>query len=344
MRKKKDARSISRDGQEAIRLQAVKAVLGGMKKIDAAEHFGIHRGTVQRWMKEYREGGKRALKKKKQGRPQGKKIDQKQAKMISRLITDKTPDQLKLPFMLWTRDAVRELVHYRTGVYVSLPTVGRWLKDWGFTPQKPVRRAFEQDPVAVQRWLDEKYPAIRKAAKKEGAQIHWGDEMGMRSDHQTGTSYGLRGKTPVIPGTGKRFSCHMVSTVTNRGTLRFMIFKERFKADVFVRFLRRLIKSSKRKVYLIVDGHPVHKSGKVKKWVEKNKKDVRLFYLPSYSPELNPDEFLNQDVKSNAVGRRRAESQSELMADVRGYLRSTQKQPEIVRSYFHAPSVKYAMS
>jgi transposase len=341
--RQKDARSISAEAQEALRLRTVDAVRSGMSKVEAAEIFGVNRGTVHRWMKEYREGGKRALKKKKQGRPKGKRIGNEDSRMIARTITDRTPDQLKLPFMLWTREAVRDLVHKRTGIFVSLPTVGRWLKDWGFTPQKPVRRAFEKDPDAVKRWLAEEYPKIRKSAKKAGAQIHWGDEMAMRSDHQAGTTYGLKGKTPVIPGTGRRFSCFMISTVTNRGTLRFMVFKKKFKAEVFIEFLRRLIKSSRQKIFLIIDGHPVHRSAKVKKWVEKSKKKIRIFFLPSYSPELNPDEFLNQDVKSNAVGRRRAESQAELMADVRGYLRSTQKQPEIVKSYFHAPSVRYAL-
>ena len=195
----------------------------------------------------------------------------------------------------------------------------------------------------MEQWLKEKYPLIRRKAKQEGAEIHWGDEMGMRSDHQTGRTYGRKGKTPVIPGTGRRFSCHMISSVTNRGTLRFMVFYKRFKAEVFIAFMRRLVRSTKQKVYLIVDGHPAHKAGKVKKWVEKHKKSINVFYLPPYSPELNPDEMLNNDVKSNAVGRRRAGSIDEMMADVRGYLRSTQKRPEIVRSYFRAPMVQYAL-
>ena len=343
MNKQRDARSNSREAQEAIRLQAVKAVRGGMRVPVAAKHFGVHRGTVQRWMKEYREHGMRGLKMKRQGRPPGKTINAKQGRKIARMVEDRTPDQLKLPYMLWTRESVRDLIHEETGIFVSLSTVGRWLKEWGFTPQKPVRQALEKNPEAVQYWLEEDYPGIRKEAKAEGAEIHWGDETGMRSDHQTGTSYGRRGKTPVIRGTGKRFSCHLISTVTNQGTLRFMVFKERFTANVFLRFLRRLVKSAGRKVYLIVDSHPVHKSAKVKRWIERNRNRIRLFYLPTYSPELNPDEFLNQDVKSNAVGRRRAVNQSELVADVRGYLRSTQKQREIVKGYFHAPSVRYAM-
>lgn len=343
-KKKQDARSLSPETKEAIRLRAVDAVVGGMKVNDAAKHFGVHRGTISMWLKKYREGGRRALRKRKHGRPKGKSIDGWQASVIVRTIQDRTPDQLKMPFMLWTREAVRDLIADKFDLHVSLMTVGRWLKCWGFTPQKPTRRAFEQDAEEVRRWLEEEYPKIRKAAKKEGAEIHWGDEMGMRSDHQAGTSYGLKGRTPVIPGTGRRFSCNMISTVTNRGTLRFMIFKEKFKAGVFLKFLKRLVKSSRRKVYLIVDGHPVHKAGKVKKWLRGNTDNILLFYLPAYSPELNPDEFLNNDVKSNAVGRRRAQDREDLIADVRGYLRSTQRQPAIVKRYFMAPSVQYAIT
>lgn len=340
----KDARSLSRDAQEVIRLKVVAAVSGGMKIKDAARIFGVHRGTVSMWLKKRRELGPKALRKQRQGRPAGKKmISEKQARQIVRLITDKTPDQLKLPFMLWTREAVRDLVRERTGVTASLMTVGRWLKAWGFTPQKPVRRAFDQDPEAVRLWLEEEYPAIRRAAKREGAEIHWCDEMGLRSDHQSGTSYGLKGETPVIPGTGQRFGCNMISSLTNRGRLRFMVFKERFRVGVFLKFLRRLVRNEGRKLYLIVDGHPVHKASAVKKWLSRHGDEIRLFYLPAYCPELNPDEFLNHDVKANAVGRRRAKNQTEMLSDVRGYLRSTQKQPEVVANFFHAPSVKYAM-
>jgi transposase len=259
-----------------------------------------------------------------------------------KLISDRCPDQLKLPFALWTRDAVGELLAKRFGVHVSVWTVGRLLRKWGFTPQKPLRRAYERDPVAVQKWLDEEYPAIRRAAKREKAEIHWGDEMGLRSDHQTGTSYGRKGHTPVIPGTGQRFRCNMISTITNRGRLAFMVFKKRFTADVMIEFVRRLIRHRPRKVFLIVDGHPVHRSRKVKRWLDKHCKHIRLFLLPGYSPELNPDELLNQDVKSNALGRQRPKHQHEMIDQVRSYLRSTQQQPEIVKRYFQEEHVAYA--
>jgi hypothetical protein len=223
-------------------------------------------------------------------------------------------------------------------------TIGRWLRRWGFTPQKPVRRAWEQNSKEVKRWLRLRYPRVRREAKAEGAQIHWGDEMGLRSDHQAGTTYGRKGHTPVIPGTGQRWRCNMISTVTNQGTLRFMVFKQRFRTEVFVEFLERLVRSAGRRVYLIVDEHPVHKSAEVQRWLRKHRKQIRMILLPTYSPDLNPDEFLNNDVKANAVGRRRPASRGEMMTGVRTYLRSTQKHPEVVKSYFHPPSVCYAMA
>jgi len=250
------------------------------------------------------------------------------------LITDRCPDQLKLSFALWTREAVRQLIEERYGLSISVWTARRYLKRWGLTPQKPVRRAYEQNPRAVQQWLDQDYPAIRRQARKECAQIHWSDEMGMRSDHQAGRSYGLKGHTPVIPGTGQRFGCNMISAVTNRGRLAFMVFKKRFTGTVMIVFLRRLIKQNKQKVFLIVDGHPVHRSRQVKRWIHRNRKRIRLFYLPGYSPQLNPDELLNQDVKANAVGRQRPKDQPEMIQQVRSYLRSTQRRPQVVQNYF----------
>jgi transposase len=325
-------------------LLAVAAVQNGAPVGQTAKQFGVNRGTVSMWLKKRREGGEAALRKKRQGRPPGKKISAGQARVVIRAIVDHTPDQLKLPFALWTREAVRDLIAKRFGLRVSVMTAGRWLKSWGMTPQKPVRKAFEQDPEAVRRWLEEEYPIIRKWAKQEGAEIHWGDEMGMRSDHQTGTSYGLKGQTPVIPGTGQRFGCSMISTITNRGTLRFMVFKGSFQAPVMIRFLKRLLQSVRGKIYLIIDSHPVHRSRRVKKWVADKPRRIKVFYLPAYSPDLNPDEYLNNDVKGNAVGRRRAMTQGELMADVRGYCRSTQKRPEIVKKFFEAPQVRYALN
>jgi transposase len=297
---------------------------------------------VGKWVKKYREGGARALRARKRGRPSKSSLLPWQAAQIAKAVVHRYPEQLKLPFYLWTREAVAELIERKFEIRLSRWTVGRYLAQWGFTPQKPMRKAFEQDPGQVRRWLDEKYPEIRKLAKLKKAEIYWGDEMGLRSDHACGRSYGRRGETPVIPGTGQRFGCNMVSVITNRGRLYFMIFKRRFRAEVLMEFLRRLVRQVSRYIFLIIDQHPVHVAAKVKKWFKKNEKRIQVFYLPSYSPDLNPDEKLNQDVKSNAVGRRRPHDQNQMMRNVRSYLYSRQRKPHVVKKYFQADSVRYA--
>lgn len=338
----KDARSLPPVAQEDIRRKAIKAVLSGTKQVEAAALFGVTRQAVGKWVKAYRQGGGKAIKAKRQGRPRGGSLLPWQSAQIAKTVIDRCPDQLKLPFYLWTREAVGQLIERRFSIRLSVWTVGRYLARWGFSPQKPVRRAFERNPEAVERWLKEEYPAIRKEARKEKAEIHWGDEMGLRSDHTTGRSYGRRGQTPVIAGTGMRFRCNMISAITNKGKLNFMVFKHRFEAEVFKEFLSRLIKQSEKKVFLIIDRHPVHRSLKVKKWLLTKEKHIRIFFLPAYSPELNPDEMLNQDVKSNAVGRKRAHSLNEMIANVRSFLWGRQRRPYIVKKYFKEKHVQYA--
>ena len=338
-----DARRLAPAAQEHLRRQVVRAIRDqGMSQVEAGRVFGVSRGAIHNWLRAVEQGGTAALKARKRGPKPHSRLAGHQAATVVRLIENRCPDQLRLPFALWTREAVQELIARRFGIDVSVWTVGRYLRAWGFTPQKPVRRAYEQDSAAVRRWLVEQYPRIRRRAKAEKAEIHWGDEMGLRSDHQVGTSYGRRGKTPVIAGTGQRFGCNMISAITNRGRLSFMVFRRRFTAPVFVTFLRRLVRQVGRKVFLIVDRHPVHRSRAVERWLAEHPERLRLFYLPGYSPRLNPDELLNQDVKSNAVGRRRPQDQHEMMGAVRSYLRSTQKQPQIVQRYFHQQDVRYA--
>lgn len=338
----KDFRSLSSEAQEAIRKQAVAAALAGRAQKEVAEIFGVSRQAVNGWVQTYRKGGKKALKAKPRGRPKGGSLEPRQAAQIARAVADRHPEQLKLPFYLWTREAVSLLIEQRFGVRLSVWTVGRYLADWGFTPQKPVRRAFEQNPGEVRKWLEERYPEIRRRAKREKAQIFWGDEMGLRSDHAVGRSFSRKGVTPVTYGTGQRFGCNMISAITNRGKLCFMVFKERFTASVFKEFLKRILRQVKGNIFLIIDGHPVHRARAIKNWLDDDGSRIHLFFLPGYSPELNPDEMLNNDVKSNSVGRRRAKSQSELIGNVRGYLRSRQHQPHVVRNYFNEAHVRYA--
>lgn len=340
---KPDARKLSPDAQEDLRRRVMAAVREGMGVTEAARVFQVTRQSIHNWMNAVEEGGVAALRARKRGPKKGSGLLRPhQAASVVRSITAGCPDQLRLPFALWTREAVCALVARRFGIEMSVWTAGRCLARWGLTPQKPLRRAYERDPAAVKRWLEEEYPAITRRAKAERGEIHWGDQMGLRSDHQAGTSYSKRGVTPVIPGTGRRFRCNMMSAITNRGRLAFMVFTESFTAEVCIRFLKRLVRHAGRKVFLIVDGHPVHKSAKVRRWLAANGASIEMFTLPPYSPDLNPDEYLNQDVKTNALGRRRPRDRREMVAGVRSYLRGTQRRPEIVKRYFHAEPVRYA--
>jgi len=343
MATKPDARKLSPAAQEDMRRRVVAAVREqGMFQVEAARTFQVSRASIYNWLTAVEQGGLSALRARKRGPKPHSLLKGHQAATIVRMIDDRCPDQLHLPFALWTREAVQQLIARRCGISLSVWTAGRYLAKWGFTPQKPLRQAYEQDPTAVKHWLEERYPAIRAQAKAEKAEIYWGDEMGLRSHHQTGTTYGRQGKTPTIPGTGKRFGCNMISAITNRGHLLFMVFKQRFASAVFLAFLKRLIRQVGRRAFLIVDGHPAHRAAAVKRWLVREAARLRMFYLPWYSPKLNPDEMLNQDVKSNAVGRRRPADQREMVANVRGYLRSTQKQPQVVRSLFQEVNVRYA--
>ncbi len=341
----KDSRSLDQSAQEILRIKAVKALIGGKKQIEVAQTFGVSLRAINNWWRIYRDHGLSGLRKKSR-RPksadEGGKLKGWQCASIVRTIIQKTPDQLQFGFMLWTRDAVAELIKKRFNVKISKWTVGRLLKQWGMSPQKPVRQAYQQQPEVVKNWINKEYPRIAQNALKEKAEIQWGDEMGIRSDDQIGRTYGKVGKTPVVKVSGQRFSCQMISTVTNRGNLRFMVFEGKFNADVCITFLKRLIKGSTKKVYLILDGHPVHKSKKVKSWIAKNAEKISLFILPAYSPELNPDELLNQDVKTNAVRKKRAINKVELKQNLIGYLRGRQKRPDLVRRYFEAKHVRYA--
>src|SRR5665213_40275 len=317
----------------------------GLSQTEAARVFGVARGTVSRWMGLVERVGRRALKARRRGRPPVSRLAPHEAATTVRSIVSGCPEQLLLPFALWTREAVQELLLRKFDLQVSVWTVGRYLRAWGLTPQKPVRRAYEQNPVAVRKWLAEEYPSIRAQARQFKAQIHWLDEMGLRSDHQAGRSYGRPGQPPLVFGTGQRFRCNMISAITNRGRLAFMIFRQRFTARVFLNFLGRLLRltrKTRRKIFLIVDGHPVHKARSVRRWLAEHAQQIRIFCLPSYSPELNPDELLNQDVKTNALGRVRPVNVQEMMGNLRSYLRITQARPELVKRYFRERRVQYA--
>lgn len=337
-----DFRSLAPQAQEAVRLKVMAALQQGRSISEVARLFGVSRQAVHTWIGRRRKGGKRALRAQRRGRPPGGSLTSTQERTICRLITDHCPDQLKLPFYLWTREAVVHLIAQRCGVCLSVWTAGRLLAKWGFTPQKPTRRAFEQDSQEVGSWLRRQYPAIRALARREKALIFWADEMGLRGDHAAGRSFSPQGQTPVILGTGQRFRCNLISALTNRGQLQFMVFKERFTVAVFLKFLRRLLRQNRRRIFLIIDNHPVHLARATLRWFKTRRRQLRVYFLPGYSPELNPDEYLNQDVKTNAVGRTRPLDRQEMIGNVRAYLRSTQTHAWLVKRYFQAEHVRYA--
>ena len=337
-----DFRSLTPQAQETIRFKAMAALKEGRSQTEVARIFGVTRQAIHGWIARQQAAGIGGLRARRRGRPPGGRLSPKEERKICRLITDHCPDQLKLPFYLWTREAVAHLIAQRCGVRLSVWTAGRMLARWGFTPQKPTRRAFEQNAQAVGSWLKRKYPAIRALARREKALIFWADEMGLRSDHAAGRSFSPQGRTPVIPGTGQRFRCNMISAITNRGQLQFMVFKERFTTSVFLKFLRRLRRQNRRKIFLIIDSHPVHVAQATWRWFKGCRANLRVYFLPGYSPELNPDEYLNQDVKTNAVGRTRPLDRKEMIGNLRAYLRSTQANRSLVKRYFQAEHVRYA--
>jgi transposase len=339
-----DARKLSTDAQQALRYQVIRLRKQGRTHVEISAITGIHRSTSVAWWNRYKNEGKKAIKIKKRGRPVGscRKLNKEQENEIRRAIRDKCPDQMKLPFALWTRQAVKQLIRKLWGIEVPIRTIGDYLKRWNFTPQKPLKRAYEQNPKAVKKWLNEEYPAIRQKAKKEGAEIHWGDETGLCNDSYHGKSYAPRGKTPAIRLSARCKRVNQISTVTNQGKVRFMIYKDRMNADTFIKFMKRLIKDADRKVFLILDNLRVHHSYKARDWLQEHTEQIEVFYLPSYSPELNPDEYLNCDLKAGVHSGSPARTQKQLKAKALSHLRKLQKMPGRVAKYFKHPKISYA--
>ena len=342
---KEDARKLKPEQQKEKRKIALRMRIKGHEFSEIGEVVGVHPRTVQYWWSRYQaEGIKSAIDGGQRGTELGSRrtLSVAQEWAVQELMREKMPDQLKLSFALWTRAAVQELIRQRFKIAMPIRTVGEYLKRWGFTPQKPLKKAYEQKPEAVEAWLRDRYPAIAKQAKNEGGEIHWGDETGVRSDCQHGRSYAPAGKTPVQRMPGSRFSTNMISTITNQGKVRFMLYRETMTAPVLIRFLSRLIREAGRKVLLILDNLRVHHSNKVRAWLEQRKEQIELFFLPAYAPECNPDEYLNCDLKALVHGGKPAKNRDELESSVRGAMMKLQNRPKRVMSYFKHQKIQYA--
>lgn len=342
---KEDGRKLSKQQQVEARRRAMLLVNKGWNERSIAEAVGVHPRTVQQWKQHQREHGTQALLCDERGRKHGEKrlMSGAQEKEVRKLICDKLPEQLKLPFALWTRKAVAQLLAERYGLKVPVRTMGLYLKRWGFTPQKPLKRAYEQRPKEVQEWLDQKYPQIAAQAKAEGAEIYWGDQTGVNNQPNAVRGYAPRGETPEVRQMSKRFGSSMMSAVSNRGSSRWMVYKGALDSALLIRFLERLVRSMKgRKVYLILDNLRVHHSKPVKQWLAEHQEQIAVHHLPSYSPELNPDERLNRSLKSRLGQLPAARNERELQKQIISQMRSCQKRPEQVLAFFNSNSTRYA--
>ena len=339
-----DARTLNQQTQYELRKQVVRLREKGLDNQAISEIVGLSKSHVSTIGKKYERGGLDAIKPGLRGRRHGeqRELTAEQEVGIQKLLVDKTPDQLKLSFALWTRDAVRLAIKQIYGRELPLRTISDYLKRWGFTPQKPTKRAYEQNPKLVAQWHETVYPEIQARAKQEKAEIHWGDETGIQNDAYNAKGFAPKGKTPVVRINATKSRVNMISSITNRGKVRFMLYRETMTSQVLIKFMSRLVKGSDRKVFLILDNLRVHHSKIVKAWLEENKEQIEVFYLPSYSPELNPDEYLNGDLKQCIRSGLPARSEKALTKKTRSFMRKLQNRPKHVQRYFRHPKIVYA--
>jgi transposase len=339
--KRRDARALDHKTLEEIRIRAVERVQAGESPEAVIQTLGFTRSCIYTWLARYRSGGWGALKARAlEGRPM--KIQPAQMRWLYRTVTGKNPLQFRFEFALWTREMIRTLLREQFDLKLSVASVGRLLKQLGLTCQRPLFRALEQDPKRVRRWLEKEYPLIRRQAREVGADIYFGDEAGVRSDHQGGTTWGVKGQTPVVRSTGQRSSVNMISAVSARGHLRFMVTKGKVNGAVFVEFLKRLMHNAQRPIFLILDGGSYHSGRLVKDYVASLNGKLQLFFLPPYSPELNPDEQVWNYVKRHGVAKSGLRTGKELRKFVLARLRSLQRLPWTIRMFFLLPDTQYA--
>ena len=339
-----DARKHSPETQYEIRKQVVRLRKQGISNKAVAAGVGISEGRASKIWRSYVKEGSKAIRLGKRGRRTGDKrtLTTEQETQIKRSLIDKTPDQLKLPFALWTRDAVKLLIKQRFSIKMPIRTVGEYLKRWGFTPQKPIKRAYEQSSQAVQQWLKTDYPLIAKQARKEKAEIYWGDETGIQNGVNLVRGYAPKGEKPVVRLVAKKSQVSMISAITNEGKVRFMMYRSAMTTDLLIRFMTRLVKDAGRKVFLILDNLRVHHSKIVKQWLEDHKEQIEAFYLPSYSPDLNPDEYLNGNLKTAVHSGKPIRDHKDLESKTRSFMKTLIKRPAHVCNYFKHPKVAYA--
>jgi transposase len=335
-----DGRKLDHQTLEQLRIRAVRQIEQGAHPEDIAQALGMTRAAVYSWLAKYRQGGLEALRAKPvPGRPPT--LSGAQLARLYQLVVGNDPRQLRFTFALWTRAMIRELIRREFGVRLSEVSVGRLLRKLGLSPQRPLYRAYQQNPEAVARWKAETYPQIRAEAAATGGTVYFADEAGVRSDDHAGTTWAPVGKTPVVAATGDRFGVNLISAVSAKGALRFAAYEGNLNAVVFLDFCRRLLADATGPVFLVLDGHPVHRSNAVKQFAAASAGRLRLCFLPGYSPELNPDEWVWKHVKHDRIGRAGVAGPEDLKAKALAALHRLQKLPEVVRSFFGDPNLRY---
>jgi transposase len=330
--------------QYQIRKSIIRLLGNGKKNKEIAEILDVSLRHVQNTKKQYGDGGISAIKPKTRGRRKGAKrtLTQEQEKEIQSIIVDKTPEQLEFKECMWSRKNISELIRRKYGIPMPESTMGVYLARWGFSVQRPAKRAYKQDAQQVENWMESEFPGISERAKSENAEIFFGDETGLQNQATCLRGYAPIDQTPVVCAEAKHIKINMLSAVSNRGKLRFVLYKDNMNADKLIDFMRRLVQGSSKKVFLVLDNLRVHHAKKVAAWLEKHKDEIEVFYLPPYAPEYNPDELLNSDLKRGISKRPSPRSDKELEHNVRSHLKSVQLRPDKIKGFSGAKTTSYA--
>jgi len=340
-----DNRTLSPEALSVYRRKAVESVIKhGLSQRKACMIFGFSETSMCKYMREYKENNEQSYEYKKRGARKwsGSKIGEKEVGELIADITGKTPDELGMEYTLWNSGTVKNYIELKYGIKYKKRSIRKIMNKLGFTAQKPIKLAYQRDPKKMDVWLRESYPKIKARAMKEGVRIYWGDEMGIQSEDNRGRTYGIKGQKPEIKKTGSRFKCNVLAAISSQGYMNWTVFDNNFTSDKFIDFIRRLFVQAKQKIFLIVDNHRVHHSKKVAAYVEKHKEKIELFFLPPYYPDMNPQELVNQDVKTNANNFRLLKTIDDLKINVRSYLSKIQFNEFKIRNFFKKDTVAYA--
>lgn len=339
-----NAKRLSPEEQYTIRRNIVRLLKSGKTGKEIAKLLDVSEGHVSGVKKAYKAEGNRGIKPKTRGRRLGEKriLSEEQEREIMEIIVDKTPEQLKFKECMWNRANIRDLIRQKYKVELALSTLGYYLQRWGFSVQRPVKRAYKQDEEQIKDWVESEFPGISERAKEENAEIFFGDETGLQNQATCLRGYAPIGKTPVVRTEAKHIKVNMLSAISNRGKLRFVLYKDNMDSDKLIDFMRRLVSDSSKKVFLILDNLRIHHSKKVSAWLEKHKSEIEVFYLPPYAPEYNPDELLNSDLKRSISKFPSPRSEKELEHNVRSHLKSVQLRPDKIHGFFGSKTTLYA--